>query len=106
MLAEVSEAIPPISPETVTATESASRPLPTRSRSGVRQSASFTFSHMMRLPIVFRAPVTDTIRNAGSSDQRKASRVMPSIQGSAPHGERRSRSSCSVPNSPVASEST
>jgi hypothetical protein len=55
LLAEVSEAMPPRSPDKATQTESASRPPLMRLMSGCFQSSSFTFSHIIKLPKDFRA---------------------------------------------------
>ena len=77
LLAEVSEAMPPRSPDMVTEIESASSPPPMRLMSGSFQSSSFTFSHIIKLPKDFRAPVIETMANVGNRDHRKSRENIP-----------------------------
>src|SRR5207253_817717 len=73
LLAEVSDATPPKTPEAVTAIASAIKPSPMRRISGRDQAASLIFSQRMRLPKDLSAPQIDTMAHAGNSDQRKES---------------------------------
>src|SRR5262245_23193993 len=72
LLAEVSEAIPPSNPDRVTHRPSATSPPLTRVMSGRLQPSSLIFSHRMRLPKDFSAPVIETIAKVGNNDQLKA----------------------------------
>src|SRR6266581_6638038 len=86
LLAEVSDATPPNTPDAVTAMASAIKPCPTRRMSGRDHSASLTFSQRMRLPNDFNAPQMDTIAKVGRSDQRKENCHIPSNRGIAIQG--------------------
>jgi hypothetical protein len=87
LLADVSEATPPNNPDTVTHIESAVKPLAILFMSGSFHSSSLTFSHIIRLPKDFNAPVIETIINTGTRDHLNASRKLFFKNGDDTHGE-------------------
>src|SRR5262245_22619252 len=105
LLDEVSEATPPITPETVTAIPSATSPSPMRLVSGLVHLSSLTFSHMTRLPNDFSAPQIDTITNTGTSDQRKSRSKAPASVGIPTQGASSTRWNCPVGIRPVSADS-
>jgi len=78
LLAEVSDATPPKTPEAVTAIASAIKPSPMRRISGRDHSASLIFSQRIRLPKDLSAPQIDTIAHASYNDHRKENCHIPS----------------------------
>src|SRR6266571_9078282 len=81
LLAEVSDATPPNTPDAVTAMASAIRPSPMRRISGRDHCASLIFSQRMRFPKDLSAPQMETIAQEGNSDHRKENCHIPSNCG-------------------------
>src|ERR1700746_686975 len=78
LLAEVSDATPPKTPEAVTAIASAIKPSPMRRISGRDHCASLIFSQRIRFPKDLSAPQIETIAHAGRSDHRNENCHIPS----------------------------